>query len=85
VDLHQVAKGPRILGHEDIRSGEEIEGPQRDVAGRSDRRREKVKTRWNGAQVGPMGGLGGIGRVPHKFTSLFEPTTLTENRESAAE
>jgi hypothetical protein len=84
MDLHQVAKCARVLGHQYIRPGQHVERAQGDVPSRADWCRDEVQARRNGAQCGPMAGLGRISRVPHKFTSLSEPSTLAADRRCAA-
>ena len=52
MDLHQVPQRAGILGHQHIGPGQHIKRPQRDVAGRADRRRDEMQPRRNGAQAG---------------------------------
>ena len=60
VDLHQVAQGARILGHQHIGPGQHIQRPQRDVARRADRRRHEMQPRRNGAQGRFVRAVGGV-------------------------
>jgi hypothetical protein len=45
VQLHELARRPRVLGRDHVGAGQSVERAQRDVARRADRRRDEMEPR----------------------------------------